>query len=102
MGGKLRRLQDIKLIGFEIVGNDAGEVVWESEVPDGVPIEMVVKNRMIDHFACRSEVQAVRSVDVSGNEICRWTWWDEQQRRTGQGEAAQTVQAAQQPQNTRS
>jgi hypothetical protein len=77
-----RILQDFKLAS----GDQVGEILWEISMPEGVTVESVVRDRMRDHFAAKGRVQGVRVIDSeTGEEIYRWTWWNEQRRHNEEG-----------------
>jgi hypothetical protein len=72
-----RVLQDFKLVN----GDEVGEILWECPMPEGIPVENVVHDRMAGHYKT-GKVQAVRVIDKeTGDEIYRWTWWNEYNHR---------------------
>ena len=72
-----RVLQDFKLVN----GDEVGEILSECPMPEGIPVENVVHDRMAGHYKT-GKVQAVRVIDKeTGDEIYRWTWWNEYNHR---------------------
>ena len=77
-----RILQDFKLVN----GDQVGEILWQIPIPEGVTAETVTHDRMADHFTAKNSVGGVHIIDgETGEEIYRWTWWDEQRQRNQQG-----------------
>jgi hypothetical protein len=86
----VRILQDLTFKN----GGQVGQILAEFPIPEGATVENVVHDRMADHFE-GNIVQGVRVIDrASGDEIYRWTRWDEQKSRSERSlkELCQTAQ----------
>jgi hypothetical protein len=56
------------------------------EVIDQVPMPVgadpnIVRTRMASHFDVKRAVEGVRLMNEKGEEVSRWTWFDEQKHR---------------------
>src|SRR5438552_2948710 len=67
---------------FILKDNDDIEILLELPMPDQDPVRTLCQDRLRELYDKRYFIDGVRALNSQGEELFRWTWFDERFRRS--------------------